>query len=170
MQGWGERLPSAFPGMKVANRGISGDTTRGVLIRLEQDVLTVKPAGIVLLIGTNDLEEQASPEIIAGNLGLILETIRASAPNVPIILCDVFPSSSEMQRPSQQIRQINQRYQQLASQFPQVTRIDTFTLFDDGNGDAREEEFPDLLHPNDSGYAKWADALRPVLQELALMP
>src|SRR5690606_10485140 len=24
-QGWNERLPAAFPGMKVANRGISGD-------------------------------------------------------------------------------------------------------------------------------------------------
>ena len=31
----------AFPGMKIANRGISGDTTRGVLIRLEEDVLAI---------------------------------------------------------------------------------------------------------------------------------
>ena len=30
-QGWGGGLGAAFPGVKVANRGISGDTTRGVL-------------------------------------------------------------------------------------------------------------------------------------------
>ena len=32
----------------------------------------MKPAGVVLLIGTNDLEENAEPETIAGNLKLIL--------------------------------------------------------------------------------------------------
>ena len=71
-QGWGDRLAKAFPGLKAANRGISGDTTRGVLIRLADDVLALKPAAVVLLIGTNDLEEKAEPEVIAGNLKLIL--------------------------------------------------------------------------------------------------
>ncbi|HUL54034.1 MAG TPA: G-D-S-L family lipolytic protein, partial [Opitutaceae bacterium] len=38
-QQWGDDLGGSFPGVKVANRGISGDTTRGVLIRLREDVL-----------------------------------------------------------------------------------------------------------------------------------
>ena len=57
--------------MKVANRGISGDTTRGMLIRLKEDVLALQPSAVVLLMGTNDLEEGATPEVIAGNLKLI---------------------------------------------------------------------------------------------------
>ncbi|MDC0276793.1 hypothetical protein OAL00_07650, partial [Verrucomicrobiales bacterium] len=32
-QGWGPQMKVSFPGVKVANRGISGDTTRGMLIR-----------------------------------------------------------------------------------------------------------------------------------------
>src|SRR5437868_3759036 len=32
-QGWGDNLGGAFGGLKVANRGISGDTSRGVLVR-----------------------------------------------------------------------------------------------------------------------------------------
>ncbi|PAW66022.1 MAG: G-D-S-L family lipolytic protein, partial [Opitutia bacterium Tous-C1TDCM] len=75
-QGWGGTLAAAFPGVKMANRGISGDTTRGVLIRLQEDVLALQPKGIVLLIGTNDLEEQATPETAAANLKLILAAIR----------------------------------------------------------------------------------------------
>src|SRR3990172_3547886 len=63
-QGWGDDLGGAFPGVKVANRGISGDTTRGALIRLKDDVLALNPAGVVILIGTNDLEEMAEPEIV----------------------------------------------------------------------------------------------------------
>src|SRR3954454_1965918 len=38
-QGWHDNMDGSFPGMKVANRGISGDTTRGVLIRLQEDVI-----------------------------------------------------------------------------------------------------------------------------------
>ena len=71
-QGWNDRLPAAFPGMKVANRGISGDTTRGVLIRLKDDVLALNPAAVVLLIGTNDLEEGARPDVVESNMRLIL--------------------------------------------------------------------------------------------------
>ena len=44
-QGWGDAAADRFPGMKIANRGISGDTTRGVLIRLQEDVLVAEAAG-----------------------------------------------------------------------------------------------------------------------------
>src|SRR4051812_30781670 len=37
-QGWNDDFTAWFPGMKIANRGISGDTSRGVLIRLQEDV------------------------------------------------------------------------------------------------------------------------------------
>ena len=45
-QGWGEDMGGVF-GPKVANRGISGDTTRGMLIRLDRDVLALNPSGVV---------------------------------------------------------------------------------------------------------------------------
>src|SRR6185312_10982691 len=93
-QGWTDNFSSLFPGMKLANRGISGDTTRGVLIRLQEDVLSLHPRGIVLLIGTNDLEEGATPEMIAANLKLILAALKQHNPAMPVILCNVFPSSA----------------------------------------------------------------------------
>jgi hypothetical protein len=77
-QKWGDDLDGAFPGVKVANRGISGDTTRGVLIRLREDVLGLHPRGVVILIGTNDIEDGADPETIAANLRLILAALEQS--------------------------------------------------------------------------------------------
>lgn len=169
-QGWGEQLRTRFPGMKVANRGISGDTTRGVLIRLEEDVLAVNPSGIVLLIGTNDLEEGASPETIAGNLKLILERLKAHNADMPILLCNVFPSSTTKKRPAEQIKRINELYAAATKGDAQVMIIDTWRLFANAEGDAKPEEFPDLLHPNEAGYAKWAAAIRPVLELKGLLP
>src|ERR1700690_2306495 len=101
-QMWGDDLGGSFPGMKVANRGISGDTTRGVLIRLDEDVLALHPAAVVILIGTNDLEEKADPETIAANLKLIIAALEKADPKMPIILCQVFPSSDTKQRPAGQ--------------------------------------------------------------------
>lgn len=162
-QGWGDNMGNSFTGLKVANRGISGDTTRGVLIRIQDDVLSLNPQGVVILIGTNDLEEKASPEVIAGNLKLIIAKLKEHNPKMPIILCNTFPSSASKRRPAEQIKKINQLYFAAVKGDPQVTVLDTWALFADEKGDAKKPEFPDLLHPNKLGYANWAAALRPLL-------
>ncbi|MCC6235254.1 MAG: DUF1080 domain-containing protein [Verrucomicrobiales bacterium] len=168
-QGWGDDFGGRFAGMKTANRGISGDTTRGLLIRLQQDVLSLDPACVVLLIGTNDLEEKAEPETIAANLRLLLGALKKHRANLPIVLCEVFPSSASKLRPAEKIKKLNALYADLVRGDRQVTLLETWTLFADANGDARAHEFPDLLHPNGDGYAKWAAALRPILATLGFL-
>ena len=162
-QGWGDNFRGHFKGVKVANRGISGDTTRGVLIRLKEDVLSLNPKGVVILIGTNDLEEKATPEVIAGNLKLIIAALKKHNAKMPIILCNTFPSSATKRRPADQIKKINQLYFAGVKGDAQITVLDTWLLFADAKGDAKKPEFPDLLHPNQIGYDKWAAALRPLL-------
>jgi lysophospholipase L1-like esterase len=162
-QGWGNDFSAWFPGLRIANRGISGDTTRGVLIRLKEDVLALHPPAVVLLIGTNDLEEKASPETIAANLKLILAELARPNPKMPVVLCQVFPSAASKSRPADQIKKLNQLFADAVKGNPQVTLLETWPLFADAKGDAIPAEFPDLLHPNLAGYAKWAAALRPLL-------
>jgi len=168
-QGWNERLAAAFPGMKVANRGISGDTSRGVLLRLEQDVLALNPSAVVLLIGTNDIEEGARPDVVETNMRLILAALRDHNPRMPIVLCQVLPSSAKMKRPTPIIKELNARLLTLAKNDPQVTPVDTWRLWADADGDAPIAEFPDLLHLNDAGYARWAASLRPVLESIGVL-
>jgi lysophospholipase L1-like esterase len=168
-QGWGDEMGGAFAPMKVANRGISGDTSRGVLIRLKEDVLTLKPAAVVLMIGTNDLADNATPDQIVGNVKLVLGEIKKQNEKTPIILCQVFPSSTSKQRPADKIKQVNQLLAAAVKGDAQVTLIETWTLFANAEGDAKPEEFPDLLHPNIAGYAKWAAALRPIFATLGFL-
>lgn len=168
-QGWGDNMGDSFASVKVANRGISGDTTRGLLIRLDQDVLALNPSGVVLLIGTNDLEEGADPETIAANLRLLLANLKAHNPKMPIILCQVFPSSDTKKRPADKIKKINRLYAAAVKGDAQITLTETWPLFANPQGDAKPEEFPDLLHPNTAGYAKWAAALRPIFATLGFL-
>jgi len=166
--GWNDDFAGLFPGLKKANRGISGDTTRGLLLRVS-DVTALHPRAVVLLIGTNDLEEQATPETVAGNLKLLLATLQRSDPRLPIIVCQVFPSSPEKKRPPEKIKRLNELYLEAVKGNPQITFLETWPLFANAEGNAKPEEFPDLLHPNEIGYAKWAAALRPVFATLGLI-
>ena len=167
-QGWGDDMGKAFGTMKVANRGISGDTTRGMLIRLQEDVLALHPAAVVILAGTNDLEEKAAPQVIGDNMKLILAALKTHRADMPVVLCKVFPSSASKSRPADAIKAINGLYAAAVKDQPQVTLVETWKTFADDKGDAKAAEFPDLLHPNATGYSKWAAALRPVLATLGL--
>jgi lysophospholipase L1-like esterase len=168
-QGWGDGMRGSFGDTLVANRGISGDTTRGMLIRLQKDVLDLNPSGVVMLMGTNDLEEGADPQTIADNLALIIDKIHAHNSKTPIVLSLVFPSSESKKRPAEKIQEINRLYQMKVKGDAGVHVVDTWTLFANEKKDAKVEEFPDLLHPNEAGYKKWRSALRPILEVIGLV-
>jgi hypothetical protein len=82
---------------------------------------------------------------------------------MPIVLCQVMPSSESKKRPADKIKKLNELYFAGVKGDRQVTLIETWTLFADAEGNAKKEEFPDLLHPNKAGYAKWRAAIWPIL-------
>jgi len=168
-QGWGKDFKGKFEGVKVANRGIGGDTTRGMLIRLEQDVLALNPSAIVMLMGTNDIEVDIAPLAIGRNFEKIIAAIKAHDSQVPIILCRMFPSSPEKDRPKETIAEVNALFEAAVKDEPQVTVVDTWSLFAADDGNADPAWFKDLLHLNPEGYDRWAKALLPVFEELDLV-
>ncbi|MBD3673114.1 MAG: DUF1080 domain-containing protein [Planctomycetaceae bacterium] len=168
-QGWGKDFKGHFAGMKLANRGISGDTTRGMLIRLEEDVLALNPSAVVMLMGTNDIEENVEPAVIGRNVEKIIAALKKHNPEMPIIHCRMFPSSAKKKRPKATIDQVNALYDAAVRNDSQITVVDTWTLFANEAGDATPKWFPDLLHLNPAGYDRWAGALRPIFATLGFL-
>ncbi|MDB6024045.1 MAG: multifunctional acyl-CoA thioesterase and protease and lysophospholipase [Verrucomicrobiales bacterium] len=164
-QGWGS-LERDFPNYKVANRGIGGDTTRGIWYRLNEDVLDTEPEAVVLLIGTNDIGLDTTPEQTAENLKTVLALLKKHNPKMPVIICKTMPSSGKMKRPADKLQKFNALVDDLIKGDKQFIRCDTWSIFADEKGDAKLEEFPDLLHPNAAGYAKWKAALDPIFAKL----
>ncbi len=150
-------------GVKVVNRGIGGDTTPNLLYRLEEDVLSLHPRALVILIGTNDLGEHTPPADIADNLKTMLARIRAECPTIPIAWCLVMPRTGNDAFPAR-IHELNGRIRQLAAGDPGITLCDTFTPFALPDGTSKAQDFkPDHLHPNPAGYAVWRRVIAPVL-------
>lgn len=66
------------PSAEIAVRGIVGELTGEMALRLQEDVLTRRPDYAIILGGTNDLGWGARPEEVARNLVLIYERCRAA--------------------------------------------------------------------------------------------
>ncbi|MBK9140155.1 MAG: hypothetical protein IPM17_15530 [Verrucomicrobia bacterium] len=173
---WATRSPRAgarwlqrFPGIrKVANRGISGGRHAGRALSAEGGRADLNPAAVVCSSAPTTSKRGGEPDIIAENVGAILDACQEAHPRMPIVLCEVMPSSPAKKRSAAQIKDLNARLEKSAKGQAKVTLVDTWTLFADAEGNAKVEEFPDLLHPNAAGYDKWTRTLRPVFARLRL--
>jgi len=166
-EGW-STLAEDFPKLKVANRGIGGDITSGVLYRLKADVLSLNPAAIVLLIGTNDVGDGADGEDAAENIRLILLAIKSYNPKLKVIVCKVMPRSDHPNF-TEKIQKANALVEQFVKSEPNFALCDTWGIYADEKGNPNPVDFrPDHLHLNAAGYAVWKKALEPVIANLHL--
>jgi lysophospholipase L1-like esterase len=164
-QGW-NTLAKDFPNLKVANRGIGGDITSGVLYRLQSDVLDLNPAGIVLLIGTNDVGDGSTPDDVAANIRQILLAIKKYNPNLKVIVCKIMPTEDGKSNVAK-IKQANDLVEQFVKTEPNFIMCDTFGIYLDEQGHQIAADFkPDHLHPVAAGYVAWKKALDPLISQL----
>ena len=163
-------LAQAFPGLKIANRGVGGDTSRGVLFRFKEDVLDLKPRAIMLLVGGNDLSAHGDPAFVEQNIAAMLDMVKAHDPALPVILAQGPPSGDPKapQKPGARA-EVNKRIGQLAPKYPNVTLVDLFTPVATPDGKPIPEYFAaDMVHIGPAGYQKWLETLVPVFNKLGL--
>src|SRR4051812_8004128 len=55
------KLADSFPGKPYVNRGIGGQTTPQMLVRMYPDVIDLEPVVVVLFAGTNDIARNTGP-------------------------------------------------------------------------------------------------------------
>ena len=85
-------LNEFFPGLHVYNRGIDGDTTVGLLKRLDLSIFDLKPTTVVLQIGTNDLQvEGITKDLTIVNIQKIVKAIQTTLPAIHLILVSLYP-------------------------------------------------------------------------------
>jgi lysophospholipase L1-like esterase len=160
-------VAAAFPKLRVANRGIASDTTRGMLCRIQQTVLDLQPRAIVMLGGINDLrpnnQPPGTPDTIATNYRLMLEKICKHDPKTPVFVCEVLPSSIST---SEVIRETNQAIEKVAADFPNAVLVRTHKRFLNNDGTQNMRLFSDGVHLKPAGYEVLQDALRPGLEKL----
>jgi len=156
--------------LMIYNRGISGDTTDGVLDRLESNVLDIKPAVIILLIGINDIHRGTSLTVIENNYYDILNSIKETLPNCVVYIESVYPTNSMIYShfPEywDEIISFNETLQTFANDFD-YEYIDVYSELVDEVELNRNYTF-DGLHLNQDGYIIVSQVITSKVDELVL--
>jgi lysophospholipase L1-like esterase len=165
--GW-KSLERDFPGIKVANRGIGGDVSRGLVFRWKEDVLDLDPKAVVVLIGTNDLSAHQATDATAANIALLLDSVAQRDPAVPVVLCTL-PPRNDPRAPiaNPTLFELNRKIEALAAGRQNVVLLNLYTMFATADGAPDEYYFQnDRLHLNPAAYGRWHEALVPIFDKL----
>lgn len=172
-----ESFARLFGEHRVLNLGFGWDRTQNLLWRLDHGELDgLHPRLLILNIGTNNFARtaahphDATPREVADGIRAVIRRLRAKAPQAEIILNAVFPRGDAPDDPRR--RQIDELNAILAAEWtgvPGVTFLDLGQRFLRADGGLNRDLLPDGVHPNEVGYAQWAEALQPRI-EAALEP
>jgi lysophospholipase L1-like esterase len=149
------------------NQGISGETTAGLLNRL--DLLDqTEPEVIFLMIGINDLLRDISRDTILANQREIIRYLRQTHPDTRIVVQAILPHSAEqatwegrdrlLQLPNADIQDINEALEGVALE-EGAEFLDLYALFADLDGNLPLSLSTDGLHLSEEGYLVWRMAL-----------
>lgn len=188
-------LAEYFPGKPYVNRGIGGQTTPQMLVRMYPDVVELQPAVMVLLAGTNDIARNTGPEtaeMIQQNITAM--TVLAQHNGIKVVLCAVLPVSDypflKQQRegpppqpapgggrgpvrrvkmtdghPAQDILKLNAWMKGYAARVNAVY-ADYYSAMVDEKGWLKEPLSADGLHPNADGYKVMVPIVQAAIQKL----
>jgi lysophospholipase L1-like esterase len=184
------KLDESFAGKPYVNRGIGGQTTPQMLVRMYPDVIDLKPAAVVILAGTNDIAQNTGPEtatMIEENL--MAMTDLAQKHGIKVILCSLTPISDytpmppdspgapppaagavpakqirSIHRPPAQILMLNAWIKNYAASIGAIY-ADYYSAVADSTGMFKEGFSNDGLHANPQGYALMAPVAEAAIEK-----
>ena len=158
---WNEK----FGVVGISNRGISGDSTDGVIARLNE-IIHFSPKAIFLLIGINDIYNELTPstDYVANNILKIIKRINQELPETKIFLQTILPVEKEVYK--DKVIAVNEMIKTFVSQ-SKFEIIDLYSIFVNKDGKMKKELSYDGVHLNDKGYSVWVDHIKPTVLNLA---
>jgi lysophospholipase L1-like esterase len=150
----------------VRNRGISGDTSDGVRLRLAE-ITASRPRAVFLMIGTNDLYTENSPRTTVANISRIVDELRRENPQTKVFVQTLLPVNFEPS-PNGKVVAINALLK-LAASRSEFTLLDTNVYFTDRAGKLKAAYTDDGLHLNRKGYRIWSQLISATLRQHGLV-
>lgn len=156
-----------FKGVDVYNRGIGGDTTKGLLNRLEVSIDQLKPSKVFIQMGTNDLELlDAKPEDIFNNISKVVKHIKNQFKETKIYVISLYPVNQNIdkatvgKRTNTNIEKTNQ----LLKDLEDITFINIYDKLL-SSGVLNPLYTLEGLHLNQEGYKVVTEVLKPYVEQ-----
>ncbi|QJD95169.1 hypothetical protein HH214_04375 [Mucilaginibacter robiniae] len=153
-------FPLSLLNKPVVKEGIAGDTTEGVLQRVEK-VSECNPAKVFIEIGHNDLSRDKSPKEVANHIIQIAEKFTCSK----VYITSIFPSSTKSKHGKSMLEK-DEQLNKILKQYclnNNHTFIDLYSLFLQSNRLNPLYDCGDHVHLSYNGYVVWANQLNNLL-------
>lgn len=156
----GYDLARYYPQYITANRGIGGETTHGLLDRMQVSAYDLKPKVTVLLIGGNNLDSMLN------DYEALLIGMRDNLPKTKIVLVSLTAMGGDWAHKNKTAAYNNAIIKRLADKYG-FAFVDLFTpLLDEQSGEIRAAYTTDGAHLTPLGYEVFTNILTPVLDDL----
>ena len=162
---WLRVHPDFFTDNNLVGRGISGQTTSQILVRMREDVVKLHPKYVVILCGLNDIALNpgyaGDVEKAVGSIISMCEIAQANG--IKPIVCSLLGSYEIRWRPEvtdcfDQVLRFNDLLRTYAGK-NRIKYVDYFNLLSDGTGRIGSKWADDTVHPNQDGYKMMEDYL-----------
>jgi lysophospholipase L1-like esterase len=168
-EGWMDKRPAFFTGGRV-DRGIGGQTTPQMVLRMMSDVVELRPRAVHIMAGTNDIASNTgpmTPHMTQDNFRAMNDIARRHG--IKVLLASIPPAASFPWRPGLETRQpiaaMNSWLKSFARQSGAIW-VDYWPVLDDGSGAMKPGLASDGVHPTEAGYDAMATVIEPVLRRV----
>jgi lysophospholipase L1-like esterase len=168
-EGWKDKRPAFFSKGRI-DRGISGQTTPQMVLRMMADVVALKPKAVHVMAGTNDVAGNTGPMTAAmseDNFRMMSDIARMH--QIKVLIASIPPAASFPWRPGLETRgriaELNAWLKRFASETG-ATWVDYWPVLDDGTGAMKPGMAYDGVHPTQAGYDAMASVVEPILKRV----
>lgn len=159
---WKHRRPDFF-GPKRINRGIGGQTSPQILLRMMADVVAHRPKIVHILAGTNDVAGNTGPiteDAIVANIVAMVQLAKSNG--IRPVVGTIPPAARFFWRPEVDpvgaIQAINAKLQKVSKTY-RFALVDYHHALASAEGALPSELGADGVHPDASGYERMERAL-----------
>ena len=168
-EGWHDKRPGFFTRSRI-NRGIGGQTTSQMVLRMISDVVALRPKAVHIMGGTNDVAGNTGPmtaNMTENNFEEMVDIAQRHGLEVllaPIPPAAVFPWNPTV-KPRPRIAEINRWLEAFARQRG-ATWVNYWRVLDDGTGAMKPGLASDGVHTTEAGYDAMATVIEPILDRM----
>ncbi|HEV8407170.1 MAG TPA: GDSL-type esterase/lipase family protein [Sphingomicrobium sp.] len=168
-EGWLDKRPGFFTRGRI-DRGISGQTTSQMVLRMMSDVVALRPRAVHIMGGTNDIAGNTGPmtaQMSEDNIHAMADI--AGRQGIKVLIASVPPAGKFPWAPGVETRnaiaELNRRLKRLAGHTGAIW-VDYHPVLDDGTGAMKPGLAVDGVHPTEAGYDAMARIIEPVLRRV----
>lgn len=147
-----------FPKVQIANRGMGGDTTDNILLRMDT-ILSVTPKKALIMVGINDIRRGASLDTVFQNYREIVKRLQQAG--VTVIIQSTLECSKDVCGDRvYQVRDLNKQLEAFAKR-NNIAFLDINADLSNPSDGLLSKYSYDGIHLLGSGYVKWSEKIRP---------